>query len=97
MSNKNNRACKPSYLFLLCINRKWNEVLKYLKDAPEEAGKLLSTGKRGSANVSAILVVLSHAKCQGSVPLEIVDVLLKLAPEFANTCHVYTGKYLFII
>lgn len=82
----------PSKLFLLCIERQWTDVLQFLHDYPHEAGQLLNTGKKGAAKVSTLQVVLSHAKCQGSVPLDVIDALLEVAPNLANSSHLYTGN-----
>lgn len=36
--------------------------------------------------------MLAHPKCRGSVPLDIVGMLLKMAPQMAETRHLYTGN-----
>ena len=51
---------EASPLFKLCIERKWNEVIKLVKNKPSEANTLLSTGKRGAQKVSALQVRLSQ-------------------------------------
>lgn len=82
----------PSKLYLLCTGQRWNEVLTYLHEHPQEAGKLLNTGKKGASQVSVLQVVLSHSKCQGSVPIKVIDLLLTYAPHLANFCQLYTGN-----
>jgi len=84
---------KPVPLFALCITGQWKKVSDLIESHPCEARKLLNTGKRGAAKISALQAVLAHPKCKGEAPLKLINELLKAAPEMALQKHLYTGNY----
>jgi len=61
-------------------------------DYPEEACEPIVTGKRGAAKITVLQVVLAHPKCKGSVPIDIITTILRLAPHLAELRHSHTGN-----
>jgi hypothetical protein len=84
--------CRASKLYLLCVSCNWDEALALVATHPEEAQKLLYTAQRGAASISALHVVLAHAKCRGGVPFELVRALSNAAPDLVMHRHSYTGN-----
>lgn len=79
-------------LYDKCTSCDWDSVRIILKDFPEEACEPIVTGKRGAAKITVLQVVLAHPKCKGSVPLDVIATVLKIAPHLAELRHSHTGN-----